>query len=264
MPLMCMEGITLLRCIAAATSCLLLSGFLGGHAGRTFLAAGAGQYQYGRLSATARSASVPLGATLGSGQEQRESAILVGVGLVAGLASATLGKRTERQRSGTSLRYTTEKILPAMTWLKTGFTSKDIANESIEVVCLAGCDICVGKTTGGKLFAIGDKAPPTGISFSLGSEVQGDTIVEAQYGNAFNVFSGQPVSDTWCPSPPLVGPVIGAVMGGPQAVSVFEARQAFLGNDIEVLVDTNAKKAYEADYWKGLLDAQGKVDGTYY
>ena len=29
-------------------------------------------------------------------------------------------------------------------------------------------------------------------------------------------------------------------------------------------VDTNAKKAYEADYWKGILDAQGKNDGTYY
>ena len=27
--------------------------------------------------------------------------------------------------------------------------------------------------------------------------------------------------------------------------------------DVEVLVDTNAKKAYEAWYWKGLLDAQG-------
>jgi len=23
-------------------------------------------------------------------------------------------------------------------------------------------------------------------------------------------------------------------------------------------------QAYEADYWKGLLDAQGKNDGTYY
>ena len=47
---------------------------------------------------------------------------------------------------------------------------------------------------------------------------------------------------------------------------MFEVRQGgFLGSgEVEVLVDTNAKKAYEANYWKGLLDAQGKDDGTYY
>jgi len=47
---------------------------------------------------------------------------------------------------------------------------------------------------------------------------------------------------------------------------IFECRESgFLGGgNIEVLVDTNAKKAYEADYWKGILDAQGKDDGSYY
>lgn len=47
-------------------------------------------------------------------------------------------------------------------------------------------------------------------------------------------------------------------------LATFECREAFFGNDVEVLVDINAKRMYEANYWKGLLDAQGKNDGTYY
>jgi len=88
-------------------------------------------------------------------------------------------------------------------------------------------------------------------------------IIEQQYGNAFNVFSGQPEGD-WCPTPPIIGSIVATIMGGPQAVAVFELREAFLSGEIEVLIDTNAKRAYEAPYWKGVLDAQGKDDGSYY
>ena len=67
----------------------------------------------------------------------------------------------------------------------------------------------------------------------------------------------------WCVSPPIIGPLTGLVVEK-KNLAVFDARASFFGGDIEVLVDTNAKKAYEADYWKGVLDAQGKNDGTYY
>lgn len=67
-------------------------------------------------------------------------------------------------------------------------------------------------------------------------------------------------------------------MGGPTMISVFNVRGGGGGGGgglfggggggggggIQVEVDKNARKAYEADYWKGLLDAQGKNDGTYY
>jgi len=123
--------------------------------------------------------------------------------------------------------------------------------------------VCVGKTSDGKLFAIGDKAPPTGISFSAGADVEGTKIVEPQYGNRFDVYTGLPEGD-WCPFPPVIGSAIGSLTGGPTAIPVFEVREQFFGKDVEVLVDTNAKRAFEADYWKGVLDAQGKDDGTYY
>jgi len=49
-------------------------------------------------------------------------------------------------------------------------------------------------------------------------------------------------------------------------IATFEIREAgfFGGGELEIQIDTNAKAAYEADYWKGILDAQGKNDGTYY
>merc|ERR1711874_441250 len=89
-----------------------------------------------------------------------------------------------------------------------------------------------------------------------------DEIVDAQYGTAFNVFTGMP--DRFCSSPPVIGGIVGAIMGGPQALGVFDCRTSFLGAEVEVLVDTNMKRAYEANYWKGVLDAQGKDDGSYY
>merc|ERR1712176_1562639 len=100
-------------------------------------------------------------------------------------------------------------------WVKTGFQSKDLSPGDLRVICLAGCDVCVGKTGGGKLFAIGDKAPPTGISFSAGADIEGNKIIEPQYGNAFDVFTGLPDGD-WCPSPPVIGKAIGTVTGGPR------------------------------------------------
>jgi len=178
-------------------------------------------------------------------------------------ATATHGQREKSEAGRTRMHYTTQTILPSLQWVKTGFKGGDLQNGELRTVCLAGCDICVGKLQNGGLFAVGDKAPPTGLSFGVGGEVEGDCIVEAQYGNRFNVKTGQPEGD-WCPNPPFIGALVGTLMGDRQAVQIFEVQQAFFGGDLEVLVDTNAKKAYEADYWKGILDAQGKDDGSYY
>lgn len=162
----------------------------------------------------------------------------------------------------TAARYTTEKITPALSWVKANLKESALEAGDLITLTLSGCDVCIGKTEGGKLFAVGDKAPPTGTSLSIGGEVVGETVVDGQYGSSFNVFTGDVVE--WCTSPPVIGSLVGTLMGGPQMLAVFDVRSSFLGGDVEVLVDLNAKKAYEADYWKGVLDAQGKDDGTYY
>jgi len=250
---------------AAILGCLA-AGFLGaGSRGATFgLPAGSVDRRpglvRGGVSAATRAA---LGADGRASSRRGRPVALAGLAIAA--AAVLLARDTRRCRlpggaARTPLRYTTQTITPSLTWLKAGFS---LGPGEIRVVCLAGCDVCVGKTSSGKSFAVGDKAPPTGISFAAGAEMQGDLLIEPQYGNAFNVFTGLPEGD-WCPSPPFIGGLVGAFMGGPQAVSVFETREGIFGGEIEVLVDTNAKRAYEADYWKGILDAQGKDDGTYY
>merc|ERR1719412_748901 len=152
----------------------------------------------------------------------------------AGVVAGVMKKRPSK----TARHYTTAKILPNMQYLSAGFGGNDLEQGEIRTVTLAGLDIAIGKTESGKLFAVGDKAPPTGISLSQGGYVEGECVVEPQYGSKFDVF-----------------------MGGPTMIATFQCRD---GGSIQVEVDTNARKAYEADYWKGLLDAQGKNDGTYY
>eukprot|EP00419_Tripos_fusus_P062548 CAMPEP_0172927556 /NCGR_PEP_ID=MMETSP1075-20121228/217523_1 /TAXON_ID=2916 /ORGANISM="Ceratium fusus, Strain PA161109" /LENGTH=443 /DNA_ID=CAMNT_0013788815 /DNA_START=38 /DNA_END=1371 /DNA_ORIENTATION=- len=224
---------------------------------------------------------------------------MLGFATAGGVAFGVL---TRRQTSKTRRRYTTDQILPKMEWLSAGFGDSDlepgeirtvtlagldvavgktedgkvfaVAKDGvvsagfgdsdlepgeIRTVTLAGLDVAVGKTEGGKVFAVGDKAPPTGISLSQGGYVEGNNVVEPQYGSKFDAFTGDVTE--WCTFPPLLGAAIGAFMGGPTMIAVFNCRG---GGNIQVEVDTNARKAYEADYWKGLLDAQGKNDGTYY
>jgi nitrite reductase/ring-hydroxylating ferredoxin subunit len=181
---------------------------------------------------------------------------MLGFATAGGVAFGVL---TRRQTSKTRRRYTTDQILPKMEWLSAGFGESDLEPGEIRTVTLAGLDVAVGKTEDGKVFAVGDKAPPTGISLSQGGYVEGNNVVEPQYGSKFDAFTGDVTE--WCTFPPLLGAAIGAFMGGPTMIAVFNCRG---GGNIQVEVDTNARKAYEADYWKGLLDAQGKNDGTYY
>ncbi|CAK0829793.1 unnamed protein product, partial [Prorocentrum cordatum] len=137
----------------------------------------------------------------------------------------------------------------------------DLAPTELRAVNLGGVDVLVGKTEGGKLFCVGNLCPHLGTPMSEGADVIGDTIVCPLHGSSWKVGDGELID--WCPSPPIIGPLTGLVIEK-KKLAIFEARSGFFGGDIEVQVDTNAKKAYEADYWKGILDAQGKNDGTYY
>eukprot|EP00418_Pyrodinium_bahamense_P095241 CAMPEP_0179042136 /NCGR_PEP_ID=MMETSP0796-20121207/16512_1 /TAXON_ID=73915 /ORGANISM="Pyrodinium bahamense, Strain pbaha01" /LENGTH=246 /DNA_ID=CAMNT_0020738513 /DNA_START=43 /DNA_END=783 /DNA_ORIENTATION=- len=180
---------------------------------------------------------------------------------VCGLAAAARDAAKPRRPSRTEVRYTTEKILPSFQWIKAGLKDTDLAPKELRAKTLGGCDVLIGKTEGGKLFCVGNLCPHLGTPMSEGADVFGDVIVCPLHGSSFSVLTGDLID--WCPSPPIIGPLTGLVIEK-KNLAIIEVRTSFFGNDVEVLVDTNAKKAYEADYWKGLLDAQGKVDGTYY
>merc|ERR1712066_808618 len=161
----------------------------------------------------------------------------------------------------TAARYTWEVILPSLTWVKTGLKINDLQPTELRAKNLSGVDVLVGKDGSGKLFCVGNLCPHLGTPMSEGSDVIGDVIVCPLHGSSFSTVDGDLID--WCPTPPIIGPLTGLVIEK-KKLFIFEVRSGFFGGDIEVQVDTNAKKSYEADYWKGILDAQGKDDGTYY
>jgi len=161
----------------------------------------------------------------------------------------------------TAARYTTKKILPNFQWLKTGLKSSQISPGQLVAKTLGGNDVLIGKDQSGGLFCVGNLCPHLGTPMSEGADVIGDIIVCPLHGSSFSTKTGELID--WCPSPPIIGPLTGFITE-PRNLAVLDARTSFFGEDVEVNIDTNAKKAYEADYWKGLLDAQGKADGSYY
>jgi len=205
-----------------------------------------------------RGAAVTEGGASFDGKMAMGAAALCSVAAV-GVASARTGRRTGK----TSVQYTTQKILPSLSWLKTGFTKNDIENAGLKAVTLAGNDVLVGKTEAGSLFAVGNLCPHIGTPLSEGADVIGDVIVCPLHGSSWKVTNGELID--WCVSPPIIGPLTGFVVDKKNLL-IFEVREGGLlgGGELEVLVDVNAKRAFEADYWKGILDAQGKDDGSYY
>ena len=120
-----------------------------------------------------------------------------------------------------------------------------------------GLAICIAVDPKGSIYALGDKCPPVNQPLSFGSVDSDGTICDPVLGTKFSLKTGDVVD--WCPTG------IGKLLGGlfePSGVPVFPVKKA--GSSIQVQVDVNAKFAFEAGYWSGVLDAQGKANGKYY
>jgi len=110
----------------------------------------------------------------------------------------------------------------------------------------------------GSLYAIANKLPPTGQPATFG-ELEGKGLLkEPITGTVFNMKNGKAVGE-WCPS--LVGRLFRILVSATD-VAVYPVRKS--GKNIEVQINVNAKAQFEANYWRGVLDSQGKVDGGYY
>ena len=119
----------------------------------------------------------------------------------------------------------------------------------------------VGRYSNGKVWAISAKNSATGTEMFGGKVDEGqNTLQDPQWGTQYSLATGD-VIGKWCPSPPIIGGLIGTIFP-PQGVWVPQVREQ--GGYVEVLVDVNAKAEFEKKYWKGILDAQGKADGGYY
>ena len=121
-----------------------------------------------------------------------------------------------------------------------------------------GLAICIAVDEKGSVYALGDKCPPIGQPLSFG-KVRDGAVIDPVLGTKFNLKTGEVAEGDWCTS------AIGKIVGGlfePSGVPVYPVKTK--GNVVEVQVDVNFKFAYEAQYWSGILDAQGKSNGKYY
>jgi len=134
---------------------------------------------------------------------------------------------------------------------------KDVPPGSVNTGFRYGQEIAIVNEKG-TLYAISNKLPPTAQPATFGT-LEGDgTIKEPISGTKFSLRTGKVVGP-WCPS--LVGK-IAKLLIPPTDVPTFQVRKN--GDSIQVKINVNAKAQFEQNYWRGVLDAQGKVDGGYY
>ena len=151
------------------------------------------------------------------------------------------------------------KYYPTKNVWTTVCESKDLKPKSLKACFGAGQDILIATDKGGRVFAAANVCPHIGTPLDQGT-VEGNAIVCPLHRSAFDLKTGKLVGP-WCPAPPLIGPLTGKLKS-PRELQTFQARQQ--GGKVQVLLDINAKKRFDANYWRGILDAQGKVDGGYY
>ena len=151
-----------------------------------------------------------------------------------------------------------QRVPDKLVWVTFASTSDLIKGDVISGFRY-GQEIALATTKSGGVFALANKLPPTGQPATLGNIIDDKVIVEPLTNTAFSLKTGK-VDGPWCPSP--LGRLIFGRLLPPQDVSVFKTRKQ--GSAVQVLINVNAKAQFESGYWRGVLDAQGKVDGGYY
>jgi len=175
--------------------------------------------------------------------------------LLAG--AAAFSTRTNRPTFGSSTSLQMSKKIAQKLKYVNAIAVADLPSPGNAVSAVAGgLAVCIVVDTKGTLYALGDKCPPINQPLSFGTVGTG-YISDPVLGTKFNLKTG--AVDEWCPSG--IGKLIGAVFD-PVGVPSYSVKKA--GAFVQVQVDINAKFAFEAEYWTGVLDAQGKSDGKYY
>jgi len=110
---------------------------------------------------------------------------------------------------------------------------------------------------GGSLYGFINKMPPTGQPVTFAT-IEDKCLVEPITKTKFSLSTGK-VSGAFCPGG--IGKLFGFLVPE-QDMDTVQVRKK--GNKVEALINVNAKAQFEQKYWRGILDAQGKVDGGYY
>merc|ERR1712177_158977 len=162
------------------------------------------------------------------------------------------------QVSRSSTALSAKKVPPSVKYMPCISVDDLPAPGSATSGVAGGLAICIAVDPKGSVFALGDKCPPVNQPLSFGKVNSDGTIQDPVLGTKFSLKTGDVVGK-WCPSG--IGRIIGGAFS-PIGVPVYPVKKS--GKTIDVQVDVNAKLNFEANYWVGILDAQGKSDGKYY
>jgi len=186
-------------------------------------------------------------------------ALVVGVSSFQAGAPAPVASRAAVCMSDRPTFGDNPKYYPVKNVWTTVCKSSDLKPSTLKACFGAGQDVLIATDKGGRVFAAANVCPHIGTPLDQGT-VEDDAIVCPLHRSAFSLRTGKLVGP-WCPAPPLIGPLTGKLKS-PRSLQTFQARQQ--GGRVQVLLDINAKKRFEGNYWRGVLDSQGKVDGGYY
>jgi len=159
-------------------------------------------------------------------------------------------------RTGVPQMISKAKIANKNVWVSFA-KAKDVPPGTIESGFRYGQEIAIVNEKG-QLYAVSNKVPPTGQPATFCSLSGDGTLREPISGTKFSIKTGKVVGP-WCPS--LIGNGI-KLLVPETSLPVYPVRK--FGDNIEVKLNINAKAQFEQNYWRGILDSQGKVDGGYY
>jgi len=185
--------------------------------------------------------------------------VVGGLSFQPGLTPAATTSRAAVSMAGRPTFADDPKYYPSKNVWTTVCKTADLQPSSLKACFGAGQDLLIATDKGGRVFAAANVCPHIGTPLDQGT-VEDGAIVCPLHRSAFDLKTGKLVGP-WCPAPPLIGPLTGKLKS-PRELQTFQARKQ--GNAVQVLLDVNAKKRFESNYWRGVLDSQGKVDGGYY
>eukprot|EP00172_Hildenbrandia_rubra_P000096 Plantae.Rhodophyta-Hildenbrandia_rubra.ctg10437.p1 GENE.Plantae.Rhodophyta-Hildenbrandia_rubra.ctg10437~~Plantae.Rhodophyta-Hildenbrandia_rubra.ctg10437.p1 ORF type:complete len:218 (+),score=45.34 Plantae.Rhodophyta-Hildenbrandia_rubra.ctg10437:56-655(+) len=155
-------------------------------------------------------------------------------------------------------RHGNQVTMKSDAWVQLLPTS-DISPGELKGVFTAGQSLLVSCDYDGQVYASANICPHLGTPLVDGSVGDG-VLTCAQHKSSWDLSTGELAGD-WCPFPPLLGPLLGKLQG-PKNLQVYPVREN--AGYIEALINVDARKDFEKDYWFGLLDATGKSTGGYY
>jgi nitrite reductase/ring-hydroxylating ferredoxin subunit len=138
-------------------------------------------------------------------------------------------------------------------------TTSEISPGDLKGVNVAGQAILVSCDYDGQVYASANICPHLGTPLTDGSIGDG-VLTCAQHKSSWDLTTGE-LAGEWCPFPPLIGPLLGKLQAA-RPLSVYPVREN--AGTIEALLDVDARKDFEKEYWQGILDAKGKATGAYY